>query len=287
MKKYLSIFLVLVTFCTMKVSAIEPEAERFRSAIKTFLQEEGFHATIDDDESLNFKKEGVAYWMFFSGSSPVYIGFYRAGTGIEDSDFEKVLYAVNAANFEFRCAKAMVNDDRTLVSYTVQSYCYAPEDFKYAFYKYLSALQDCRDKVIEVYNDDSSYSSSSSKSAVSFVSADVRNEKDNGDAVTDWGQTIYSYRTRYLTPRIKVNCTSPGTYTFYVKMYNADGTLTTSDHSPSGYSYKCERTLSSGENTVKLSGWGSDTAGHWKAGNYRFEFYVGDKFLGSKYFTVK
>lgn len=284
MKKFVSLFLVLVTFCTMKVSALEPEAERFRSAIKSFLQEEGFHATIDDDGSLNFKKEGVAYWMFFSGDSPVYVGFYRAGTGIEDSDYDKVLFAVNAANCEYRCGKAMVTEDKSLVSYTVQSYCYAPEDFKYAFYKYLNVLQDIRDKVIEVYNDDSV---SSSSTPVTFQSADVRIEKDNGDAVTDWGQTIYSYRTRYLTPRIKVNCTKAGTYTFNIKMFNADGKLTTSSDSPSGYSYDSSRTLTKGENTVKFQGWGSDTAGHWKAGNYRFEFYLGDKYLGSKSFTIK
>ena len=84
-----------------------------------------------------------------------------------------------------------------------------------------------------------------------------------------------------------MNVSTPGSYDIYVKMFNADGNLTTSDHSPAGYSYKCSKYFGEGNREVKLTGWGSDKSGHWKAGNYRFEFYLNDRLLGSKSFTVK
>lgn len=286
MKRILSILAAALLVSIQYISALEPEAERFRSDIKSFLREEGFSPYIDDDESLCFKKEGLLYWMFFSGSRPVYIGLYRTGTDCEDSDIPRLLKAVNETNFENRCVKAMINSDNTMVCYTVQSYCYAPEDFKYAFYKYMSALDGAKESIVEKYNSSDSKSSASSL-PIKFNSASVRNEDNEGTAISDWGANIYAYRTKYLTPKINVNVSTPGSYDIYVKMFNADGNLTTSDHSPAGYSYKCSKYFGEGNREVKLTGWGSDKSGHWKAGNYRFEFYLNDRLLGSKSFTVK
>ena len=113
MKRILSILAAALLVSIQYISALEPEAERFRSDIKSFLREEGFSPYIDDDESLCFKKEGLLYWMFFSGSRPVYIGLYRTGTDCEDSDIPRLLKAVNETNFENRCVKAMINSDNT------------------------------------------------------------------------------------------------------------------------------------------------------------------------------
>ena len=45
--------------------------------------------------------------------------------------------------------------------------------------------------------------------------------------------------------------------------------------------------MTTGTHTYPLTGWGSDTAGHWKEGGYRFEFYYKDSLIGKKNFSIK
>jgi hypothetical protein len=44
--------------------------------------------------------------------------------------------------------------------------------------------------------------------------------------------------------------------------------------------------LSSGSGSVKLSGWGGKDSGHWRAGNYRYEFYYNGNLLYTHRFSV-
>lgn len=140
------------------------EQKRFRSEIQQFLKEEGFMPTIDnDDNSLNFKKEGTAYWLTFGGSGSIYLEFHRAGLKIEDADRNLVLKSANEANRKVRCAKAMVGDK--FVSFAVEMYCHTAEDFKYVFYKCLSELETIKTEVSDYYNDNDVLSNSGSGSS--------------------------------------------------------------------------------------------------------------------------
>ena len=99
-------------------------------------------------------------------------------------------------------------------------------------------------------------------------------------------KTIWDFKTKYLKPRLSVKPFKSGTYTVYVKMYK-NGTLTTGSNSPTGYSYSDSVTISgTSQHTVYLDGWGSTTAGHWSAGNYRFEVWYDGYCIGSKDFRV-
>lgn len=143
----LSLAVVASTFA----EELTTEQKKFRSEIQQFLKEEGFMPTIDnDDNSLNFKKEGTAYWMTFGGSGAIYLEFHRAGLKIEDADRNLVLKAANEANRKVRCAKAMVGDK--YVSFAVEMYCHTAEDFKYVFYKCMSELDTIKDEVSDYYN---------------------------------------------------------------------------------------------------------------------------------------
>jgi len=286
MKKFLFSLIGLMAFASQAQAELTGDALRFRNNIKSFLQEEGFSPYVDSDDDLCFKKEGNLHWISFSNSEkPVYVRFNRATTNCEGWDIPRLLEVLNDVNRDYRCIKATLSSNQEYISYAVESYYYTPEDFKYSFYKYLDVLNSCRDIVNDNYREGSG-SSSSSASPMSFNSASVRNENAEGEVITDWGVTIYSYRTRYLTPKINVTVRKAGNYDIYVKMYGPDG-LTTGSNSPSGYSYKTTKYFSEGTHDVKLTGWGSDTAGHWNAGNYRFEFYLNNKLLGTKYFTIK
>lgn len=282
MKKIIFSLIALLAIAGQARADLDADALRFRSNIKSFLQEEGFSPYIDDeDESLCFKKEGVLFWIDFMGSKPVYVQFHRAGSGAEDCDIPLLLEIINDINREYRCVKVTLSSSRKTVSYNVESYCNSPEDFKYSFYKYIKALENGKTEVVDRYAE-----GKTSSASVKYNSASVRNEDADGNAITDYGVTIYSYRTKYLTPRVNLTVKKAGNYDIYVKMYSPTG-LTTGNNSPSGYSYKTTKYLSEGTSDVKLTGWGSDTSGHWKAGDYRFEFYIDGRLLGTKYFTIK
>ncbi len=163
MKYKLIILLILSLFIGGNAFATELTAEqkKFRSSLQEFLKEEGFMPTIDDeDNSLNFKKEGTLYWISFGGTTPLYIEFHRSGLKCEDADKSLVLQAVNAANSKVRCAKAMFND--TSISFAIEMYCHSAEEFKYIFYKCMKELESIKDEVFEYYNGSSSSNESSS-----------------------------------------------------------------------------------------------------------------------------
>ena len=93
--------------------------------------------------------------------------------------------------------------------------------------------------------------------------------------------------TQYLKPEIKYTCNTSGSYDIYVKFYDANGSLSTGNSSPSGYSQvNSGVSLSSGSGNKKLKGWGGNDSGHWRAGSYRYEFYYNGTLLYTHSFTV-
>lgn len=115
----------------------------------------------------------------------------------------------------------------------------------------------------------------------------VGNMTQEGSMDTNYGSTIYSRNSMYLTPKITYYGINTGNKTLYVKLYKPDGTLATGSSSPSGYSYSNSLYVSPGANhTYAFSGWGSSTKGHWKSGTYRFEIWYGSICLKSKTFTI-
>lgn len=123
---------------------------------------------------------------------------------------------------------------------------------------------------------------------IPFVISDIEiaNTSYDGTIETAFGSIIYSSRSMYLTPRIKYVGFSSGSKTIYVKIYNPYGTLCTGSSSPSGYSYSSSFSVSTGQNTYQLSGWGSSTRGHWSSGNYRIEIWYNNSCVKSKSFTI-
>ncbi len=126
----------------------------------------------------------------------------------------------------------------------------------------------------------------SNKAPFVIKSVEVRNIDYNGNAITDFGKTIYSYQTKYLQPKLNITVNTAGTYTVYTKLYRPNGSLSTGNSSPTGYSFSDTETLSSNTTWWRLSGWGSNTAGHWSSGQYRWEFWYNGSKIGEKSFTI-
>jgi len=81
---------------------------------------------------------------------------------------------------------------------------------------------------------------------------------------------------RYLRPVVKIE---PGisygskTSTFYIKIFNKDGTLKTGTGSPSGYTCKVDRTIYPSTEELALIGWGSSKGGVYSKGDYKVEIW--------------
>ena len=116
----------------------------------------------------------------------------------------------------------------------------------------------------------------------------IANVKQDGTIINNYGSRLYDFNTRYLKPKITLRpFKESGTYTVYVKMFK-NNVLSTGSSSPAGFSYSDEITLSgSSSQTFYLSGWGSDSDGHWEEGDYRVEVWYGNYCIGSTTFEVR
>lgn len=133
-------------------SKMTSEELKYRSSIQQFLKEEGYVPTIDDDDnSLNFKKEGNRYWLTVKGDNPYYIRLHRSGFTMEGTNRKLILEACNFANMNRRCGKACVDDDS--VVFTVEFYCHSIEGFKHTFYDNMRAVDGVREAVSNYYNE--------------------------------------------------------------------------------------------------------------------------------------
>lgn len=261
----------------VQASDLTPKQIEFRSNLMQFLKEEGFSPTIDDDDnSVNFKKEGDLHWITIDDSNPFYIQFFRNGFNATDANMDLLVASVNEANKRVRCAKAILNG--STISLVIEMYCHSAEEFRYIFYSCLGALETMHDAVYDFYN--TAYNAPFTINSVSIGNVDR-----DGDIITSYGSTIYSYKTKYIKPKLSVNVNKAGTYDIYVKFYSPSG-LSTSSDSPAGYSYTSSVTMTSGTTSYYVSGWGGTDAGHWKAGNYLIEFYYNGNLIGSKSFTI-
>lgn len=284
-------FIVWFAACVILHSVVQaadltPEQKKFRSNIIQFLKEEGFSPTIDeDDNSVNFKKEGNLHWIAIAGSNPFYLEFHRVGLKCNDADRNTLLAAVNYGNRKVRCAKAMLGDSS--ISFAIEMYCHSPEEFRYVFYKCLKELTSMHKTVSDYYNEHSD-EVSTSVAPFTISSVYIANTDSKDSVITSYGSKIYSGRTQYLKPKIYMDSNQLGTYDIYVKFYTPTGLSTSSNaDSPVGYSYKDAITVSrTGFQGHELSGWGGSDSGHWKKGDYRFEFYYKDKMIAKKEFTV-
>ncbi len=125
---------------------------RFRNSIERYLKEEGFVPTIDDDDnSVNFKKEGDKFWITVQGDGPYYIRFHKGGYTLNNTNRQLMLEACNHANRNKRCGKACVGSES--VFFTVEYYCRSFEAFKKTFYDNMRSLSTVKKATSDYYNE--------------------------------------------------------------------------------------------------------------------------------------
>ena len=154
MKKIATLLFCLVGILNSYAQSSELTSEelKYRNSIEQFLKEEGYVPTIDnDDNSLNFKKEGSRYWITVQGNDPSYIQLHKSGFTMNDANRKLMLEACNYANMNKRCGKACVGKES--VVFTVEFYSNSIESFKYTFYDNMRAVDRIKETVKEYYNE--------------------------------------------------------------------------------------------------------------------------------------
>ena len=259
-----------------------------RSEIMQFLKEEGYMPEIDADDDIKFKSEGRSYYVTVSkvDENPMYVTLFVQYSNPEDYSAECVVFASKALNM-YKGVKLICFDDSYRIS--AELYLRDADLFKESFYKIKSQIDNVRGDFLDECKNASSGSGTISISEIPFIitKLEVANVEKDGTIIQDYGYTIYDYKTKYLKPRITIKpYKTSGTVKLYVKLYK-DNELRKGSSSPDDYSYSDTIEINgSSVQTFMLSGWGSETAGHWPAATYRFEIWYGDYCLGSKTFKV-
>lgn len=151
MKRIACILLLLAIGFVSANAQSTAKQKAFRQGIVNYLNEEGFKASIDEDEDIIFKKEGSNYWITIASEEPYYVEMNVAGFGIKDADLLACLQACNYANVNKRCGKACLSEDS--IDFTVEFYCGSVAAFKDTFYRNIGALDIIKKTTRERYSE--------------------------------------------------------------------------------------------------------------------------------------
>lgn len=155
MKKLLFYFLFCIICAQDAFAQSQPTAGelKFRNGIEQFLKEEGYVPTIDSNNNrrVNFKKEGIKYWITVKDSEPCYVTMQRSGFTMDEGKRDSYIEACNYANLNKRCGKASIDTED--VFFTVEFYCYSIENFRSTFYRNMNSLEYIKEATMSYYNE--------------------------------------------------------------------------------------------------------------------------------------
>ena len=107
--------------------------------------------------------------------------------------------------------------------------------------------------------------------------------------VNNYKTTFSRREIGYIYPLVKI-IPLTDSYTsvkVYVKIYDPDGTLNYSaQHSPRGYTFSNEISVSYLDSQLQLSGWGNDTGDAYGIGTHKVQIWTNGKLLGEGKFEV-
>lgn len=292
MKRIVIIFFLLIAFVPVALKGQDNaeftnEQLTLRNELFNFLKEEGFMPDFDSDGNIGFKSEGQRYNFYISkiDENPMYVVLSKSYNNPDDYSVETIVMATKELNL-YKGVKVICLDD----SFSVRAELYVreAEPVKAVFYKLMEMIDSVVSDFLDECSNVASISSSISEYPFIVTQMDVANVDYDGNIIHDYGSTIYDYKTKYLKPRIVIKpLRKSGSYTVYVKLYKDNVLHRNTSTSPEDYTYSQSITLDGSSNqTVYLSGWGSNNSGQWSEGTYRYEVWYNGYCIGSKKFKV-
>lgn len=285
-----SILLLASSYCTAaEDKEFTPEQLSLRSEIMQFLKEEGYMPEIFTDDDIKFKSEGRTYYITVSkkDDNPMYVTFYIPYSNPKNYSTDAIVFASKELN-KYKGVKVICFAD----SFRICSELYLRDAdlFKESFFKIKSQIDNVREAFLDECKNASLGSGTTTITEIPFIitTMEIANVENDGTIIQDYGSTIYDFKTKYLQPRIKIKpLKTSGTYTIYVKLYKDNILQRSTSTSPENFTYSTNITISGeSQQTNTLSGWGSNNAGIWTQGSYRYEVWYNDYCIGSKTFKV-
>lgn len=273
-------------------SGFNSEQLALRTDLFNFLKEEGFMPELDSDGDIKFKSEGQPYYIRVSKTdeNPMYVVLFRSFNNPDEYSAETIAMASTKLNF-YKGVKVLCFDKSFRIG--AELYVRNAEPVKSAFYKLKGIIDSVKSDFLDECKNVGTVSSASGSYSISEIpfivtKMEVANVDYNGNIIQDYGSTIYDFKTKYLKPRIIIKpFKTSGSYTVYVKLYKDNVLQRNTSSSPEDCTFSYSVTISGNSNqTVELSGWGSNNAGQWGIGTYRYEVWYNDYCLGSKTFKV-
>lgn len=263
---------------------LNSEQLRLRTDLFNFLKEEGFMPELDSDGDVRFKSEGVVYYFSVSDTdeNPMFVSFFREFDLLDEYPVETLVMATRELNM-YKGVKVLIF--RNSFRICAELYVRNAEPVKAAFYQLKGVIESVKSDVLDECSKVGTVSSSGSPFTITKM--EVANVDKNGEIIQGYGSTIYDFKSKYLKPRLTVNSGSSGSYTVYVKLYKDEVLQRNTNTSPEGYTYlETVKVNGSSGQTIELMGWGSENAGIWAIGSYRYEVWYNEKCIGSKTFKV-
>ena len=282
--------LLLPNLLAQNPKNLNNEQLAMRSDLFNFVKQEGYMPELDSDGDIKFKSEGKTFYISISANdeSPMYITLFREFAYPEKYSKRTVVLASEELNL-YKGVKIIFFKEYYRVC--AELYVRDAEPLKGCFYKLINNIDSLVGDILEECAKVNDTGSAVGQGGAPFTvnSIDVANVDKDNNIINSWGNTIYSSQTKYLKPRINITSNeSSGKYYVYVKLFKDNVLQRNSNTSPEGYTYSDDITLNgTGNQTINLVGWGSNTSGNWSAGSYRFEVWFKGQLLGSKLFYVK
>ena len=293
MKRFILYFVVtLFVFPSflMAEEKYDEEQLKLRTELLAFLKVEGFTPSLDTDGDVQFKVENKEYCISVSStdSNPFYVMLFRSFE--YPSTYSKSTFVAATEELNLYKGVKIVCLKRSF-KVAVEMYVKSAEAIKEVFYKMVSNIDLATSDILsECEKVEKSVIAGSVRSDFTpFLITDIEigNVDVNGHIIQGYGAIIPSYKAQYLKPRITIkNVNQSGSFTVRVKVYLSN-VLQRSSSSPADCTYTDTIKLKGGIPQVKdLAGWGRNSVGWWKSGDYRFEFWYGNYCIGSKSFNI-
>lgn len=273
-------------------SELNSEQLKLRTELFNFLKEEGFMPELDSDGDVKFKSEGHTYYISVSkkDENPMYVVLFRSFNYPEDYSAETLVMATRELNL-YKGVKIVCFNKSFRIG--AELYVRNAEPVKSAFYQLKKNIDSAKSDVLDECRKIGSVSSSFSSSSISelpfiITKMEVANVDRDNNIIQGYDATIYDFKTKYLKPRIIIKPIRSSTnYTVFVRLYKDNVLQRNTSSSPEDFTYSQNIEVKGGSSqTIGLLGWGSDNAGQWSIGSYRYEVWYNGYCLGSKKFKV-
>lgn len=119
MKKLLLLVLLMVGCIGAQADDLTGKAKTMRSEVMNYLRSEGYLPKIDSDGDIEFKKEGVKYWISLDNyNSGVYINTYSS-MGTDNASMFRVRQAANTAQRKYKFVRCNVYESNVVIGVPV------------------------------------------------------------------------------------------------------------------------------------------------------------------------